>query len=53
MVALENLENEFQDFHGTCPQLAELGFEHPNDLFEALKDKVTVSDMMFLVIWVP
>eukprot|EP00112_Aurelia_sp_Birch-Aquarium-sp1_P009313 Seg2053.1 transcript_id=Seg2053.1/GoldUCD/mRNA.D3Y31 product="hypothetical protein" protein_id=Seg2053.1/GoldUCD/D3Y31 len=44
MVSLEHLESEFQDFHGTCPQLARLGFKHPNDLFEALKDKVTVVD---------
>ena len=51
-VPLENLEREYKSFHGSCPLLKNLGFDHPNDLFEAMKPEIEV-DFLWLLLCLP
>ena len=51
-VPLESLEREYESFHGSCPLLKNLGFNHPNDLFEAMKPEIEV-DFLWLFLCLP
>ena len=42
-VSLETLEHEYNSFHGSCPLMKNLGFDNPNDLFDAMKPEIEVN----------
>ena len=42
-ILYKDLLEKYNEFHGYCPQLLNLGFDHPNDLFAAMEPQIAVS----------